>query len=66
MSSSRPVRTAASAYRHALLAGFDPITAGNLVAYAIGLPPARRGWTPAEIERLLFLAYLAQAGRLPR
>jgi hypothetical protein len=63
--SARPSRTAASAYRRFLLAGFDPVTAGNLTALAVGLTPAARGWRPREVEALLFLAWLDRAGRLP-
>jgi len=57
-------RTAASAYRRALIAGFDPVTAGNLVAYRVRLPPVASGWKPREIEALRFLVYLSRTGRL--
>jgi hypothetical protein len=44
--------------------GFRPAEAGNLTAYLHGLAPVASGWTPHEIERLLFLRHLVQHGHL--
>jgi hypothetical protein len=41
-----------------------PAEAGNLAAFEVGLHAVAKGWTPDEIERLLFLAYLHRTGRL--
>ena len=38
--------------------------AGNLTAYVHGLQPMGTSWTVAEIDRLLFLRYLVERGRL--
>jgi hypothetical protein len=56
------VRTATSAYRRFRLAGFDPVTAGNLAAVRIGLTPVACGWTPRELEGLLFLLWRDRNG----
>jgi hypothetical protein len=42
----------------------QPAEAGNLVALANGLSPVEGGWDPREIERLLFMRYLVDRGRL--
>jgi hypothetical protein len=44
--------------------GLAPTEAGNLTAYLRGLRPVDQGWTVAEIDRLLFLRYLVDRGRL--
>ena len=38
--------------------------AGNLTAYVRGIRPVERGWTVAEIDRLLFLRHLVDRGRI--
>jgi hypothetical protein len=53
-----------AAYRLLGLQGVQPAEAGNLVALASGLAPVEGGWRPREIERLLFLRYLVERGRL--
>jgi hypothetical protein len=62
----RPVqRSAARAtYRDLGARGLTPTEAGNLTAYLRGLRPVDQGWTVAEIDRLLFLRYLVDRGRL--
>jgi hypothetical protein len=42
--------------------GLRPTEAGNLTAYAVGLPPVESGWLPRELEHLLFLRHLSEAG----
>ena len=44
--------------------GWAPCEAGNVVALAHGLRPARLGWTIREIEHLRFLRSLVRAGRI--
>jgi hypothetical protein len=44
--------------------GWTPREAGNIVALAQGLKPARDGWSTREIEHLRFLRSLVQAGRI--
>jgi hypothetical protein len=44
--------------------GLAPTEAGNLTAYLRGVRPVDQGWTVAEIDRLLFLRYLVDRGRL--
>lgn len=51
-------------YRDLGVMGLAPAEAGNLTAYLRGLRPVRQGWTVQEIERLLFLRYLVDGGRL--
>ena len=46
------------------LIGMRPAEAGNLTAYLNGLTPVEDGWTISEVERLLFVRYLADRGRL--
>jgi hypothetical protein len=41
-----------------------PAEAGNLTAYSLGIGPIDGGWTVREIERLRFLRYLVDAGRI--
>jgi hypothetical protein len=40
--------------------------AGNLVALAHGLKPARSGWSVREIEHLRFLQSMVKSGRIAR
>jgi hypothetical protein len=46
--------------------GWSSIEAGNLAAIALGLRPARSGWTGPELDRLRFLKSLVIAGRIGR
>lgn len=60
----RTERPARATYRLLGMKGFAPIEAGNLTAYLAGLAPVESGWTPREIERILFLRHLVQKGWL--
>lgn len=51
-------------YRTLGTRGLRPSEAGNLTAYVHGLAPVEQGWRPAEIERLLFVRYLVEHGRM--
>jgi hypothetical protein len=44
--------------------GWAPREAGNIVAIAHGLRPARDGWTIREIQHLRFLRSIVRAGRI--
>jgi hypothetical protein len=44
--------------------GWTEREAGNLVALAHGLRPARTGWTVREIEHLRFLQSMVRTGRI--
>ena len=46
--------------------GWSPVQAGNLAAIALGLRPARTGWTGPELDHLRFLRTLVTTGRLGR
>ena len=46
--------------------GWSPVEAGNLAAIALGLRPARTGWTGTELDHLRFLRTLVTTGRLGR
>ena len=46
--------------------GWSPVEAGNLAAIALGLRPARAGWTGAELDHLRFLRLLVSTGRIER
>lgn len=56
-----------SAVRDAILRwqrrGMDAVTAANLTAYALGLPPYHNGWTSREIEHLVALRWEVEHGR---
>ena len=61
----RPHESAALAtYRDLGAKGLAPAEAGNLTAYLRGLRPMAQGWTVAEIDRILFLRYLVDRGRI--
>ena len=60
----RHVSAALATYRDLGAKGLAPREAGNLTAYLRGLRPVDQGWTVAEIDRLLFLRYLVDRGRL--
>jgi len=51
-------------YRLLANLGFRPAEAGNVTAYLSGLAPVVGGWAIAEVERLLFVRYLVDHGRL--
>ena len=51
-------------YRDLGAQGLAPAEAGNLTAYLRGIRPVAQGWTVAEIDRLLFLRYLVDRGRI--
>jgi hypothetical protein len=51
-------------YRQLGMRGLRAVEAGNITAYLHGLAPVERGWTAMEIERLLFVRYLVERGRL--
>ena len=55
---------ALTTYRELGARGLAPTEAGNLTAYLRGLRPVDKGWTVAEINRLLFLRYLVDRGHL--
>jgi hypothetical protein len=55
---------AAEIYRRLRLAGLTAREAGSLVAHLAGLEPAITGWRLAEIEGLLFVRAMVQAGKL--
>ncbi len=63
---TEPRTTAAprAIYRRLLIAGLTPTEAGNVTAVAVGLPPVESGWSVREIERLRFLRYLVDEGRV--
>jgi hypothetical protein len=44
--------------------GLSPVEAANVTALLVGLRPIEGGWTIRQIERLRFLRYLVEAGRL--
>ena len=44
--------------------GMSKAQAGNLVALAAGLTPARSGWSSAEVDGLYFVRWLVCNGRL--
>jgi hypothetical protein len=46
--------------------GWTQLEAGNLAAIALGLRPARTGWTGAELDHLRFLKSLVTTGRVER
>jgi hypothetical protein len=54
----------AVALRLLRMGGLSSAEASNLVAYLSGIQPRDGGWTLREIQRLLFVGYLVDAGRL--
>ena len=44
--------------------GWSSVEAGNLAAIALGLRPARTGWTGSELDHLRFLKSLVSTGRI--
>ena len=59
-----PPADARATYRQLRAAGLDHVEAGNVTAYIAGLAPVATGWEIAEIDRLLFIRYMAKSGRL--
>lgn len=55
---------ARATYRQLAMRGLTPAEAGNLTAYSIGLAPIVGGWSVREIERLRFLRFLIDSGRV--
>lgn len=55
-------RSPSAIYRELRRKGLGPDAAGNLAAYLNGVHPVESGWTPREIERLLFMRHLADRG----
>jgi hypothetical protein len=51
---------------HLEAGGWTEREAGNLVALAHGLRPARTGWTVREIEHLRFIHAMVKSGRIVR
>ena len=47
-----------------LRGGLNATEAANIAALSIGLRPVEGAWTTREIERLRFLRYLSESGRL--
>lgn len=58
-----PARTRALIWR-LQSGGWSPVEAGNLAAIALGLRPARSGWTGSQLDHLRFLRSLVNAGRI--
>jgi hypothetical protein len=54
----------AVALRLLRMGGLSSAEASNLLAYLSGIQPRDGGWTLGEIQRLLFVGYLVDAGRL--
>ncbi len=50
-------------YRLLLLKGLAPDEAANLTAFLCGIPIGAQRWRLPEVNRLLFLRELQQAGR---
>ena len=59
----RPM-SATATYRELGARGFAATEAANLTAYLHGIRLAGRGWSIEQIDRLLFLRYLVEHGRL--
>jgi hypothetical protein len=57
-------RPARATYRLLAIRGLSPAEAGNVTAYSLGIGPIDGGWTVREFERLRFLRYLLDAGRI--
>jgi hypothetical protein len=51
---------------HLQAGGWTEREAGNIVALAHGLRPARSGWSVREIEHLRFLQAMVKSGRIDR
>jgi hypothetical protein len=55
-------KTPATVYGELRRKGFAAAEAGNLTAYLNGLRPVEGGWSPREIESLLFMRHLVARG----
>lgn len=60
-----PARSVRTTYHRLRMVGLTTVEAGNLTAHLNGLRVTDQGWTPLEIERLLFLRALSELGRIP-
>jgi hypothetical protein len=58
-----PVAVAATV-RFLQRSGFSPNEAVNLTARVAGLPTVRGGWSPRQVEHLIFLRAIVGSGRL--
>ena len=56
--------TARALIRRLQSGGWTSIEAGNLAAIALGLQPARTGWTGSQLDHLRFVKSLATTGRI--
>jgi hypothetical protein len=56
--------SARQVFRRLRLCGLTTTEAANLTARLEGLPTVRSNWTMREVEHLLFLRSLVEAGRL--
>jgi hypothetical protein len=63
-SSGGPGQPSGVALRLLRMGGLSSTEASNLVAYLSGIQPLEGGWSLDEIERLLFVGYLVDEGRL--
>ena len=61
---SQRAMTPRATFRDLGAIGLAPAEAANLTAYLRGLRPVQSGWTLAEIDRLLFLRFLVEKGRI--
>ena len=52
-----------AAYRMLLMRGMSPAEAANLTAYACGLPTEDLNWSLKQVNQMLFLRAMRQAGR---
>lgn len=61
----RPMPSIRTTYHRLRMVGLTAVEAGNLTARLSGLRVTEQGWTPQEIERLLFMRALVDLGRIP-
>ena len=61
----RPTPSVRTTYHRLRMVGLTAVEAGNLTAHLSGLRVSDQGWTPQEIERLLFVRALVELGRMP-
>ncbi len=60
----RPVSDVRSTYHRLRMGGLTPAEAGNLTAHVAGLRVCGRSWTLRQIEHLVFLRSIVDAGRI--
>jgi hypothetical protein len=58
-----PANETRAIYRALLLRSLRPSEAASLTAFLVGIPLGSQPWTIEEINRLLFLRQLCEAGR---